>query len=439
MFDNRNINIDKFELLYGKSNAMDEYEAYKRRRRNRFVICMIITLLLVIIMLAYNYGADENVKSIERNGHGGGKKSILLITEVGDYGKEEQISIEVDEVKYSEAEIEKLFNDAEQILFDKILGDNPNLNKITSDLNLVSSLNDYPFNITWKTEKPLLVNSKGMLDRKRINEEFQKMNTSSIPVQLCATLKYENYSRDVYGYIVLSEPDDKTYDDIIQDLNDEIARKGEEEKESPVQELPSNIGGLPVTYRKKKDMSALGIMLIGIVCSFGIVFGQDKEIEKRLKKRNDELEKDYFQMISEYALYYRAGMNTRIIWLKICENYENEIAKGGQKHYAFEEMLVSRQEMLDGLGEVNAYEGFAKRCGVIKYRSFVSMIEQSVIVGRESLDILLEEELEKARREETNRTRMLVQEMSTKLLLPMMLMLVIVLIIVVVPAFISFY
>lgn len=438
MFGNRNINIDKFVLLYGKSNAMEEYEAYKKRRRNRFVICMIITLLLVIIMLVYNYGADEEIKCIERNGYGGGKKSILLITEVGDYGKEEQISIEVDEVKYSSTEIEKMFNDAEQILFDKILGDNPSLNEITSDLKLVSSLNDYPFNITWKTEKPLLVNSRGVLNRKRINEEFQVKNTKSIPMQLCATLKYEDFSRDVYGYIVLSNQN-KSYEDIMQDLSDEIARKGEEEKESPVQELPSNIGGLPVRYKKKKDMSSLGIILIGIVCAFGTVLGQDKEIEKKLRKRNDELEKDYFQILSEYALYYRAGMNTRIIWMKICENYEVEIMKGGQRHYAFEEMLISKQEMLDGLGEVNAYEGFAKRCGSIKYRSFVSMIEQSVIVGRESLDILLEEELEKARREETNRTRMLVQEMSTKLLFPMMLMLVIVLIIVVVPAFISFY
>lgn len=56
----------------------------------------------------------------------------------------------------------------------------------------------------------------------------------------------------------------------------------------------------------------------------------------------------------------------------------------------------------------------------------------------EELNVILDEEVLKARREELNRVKMLAQELSTKLLFPMMLMLIIVLVIVMVPAFISF-
>ena len=148
------------------------------------------------------------------------------------------------------------------------------------------------------------------------------------------------------------------------------------------------------------------------------------------------MDRDYPQIINQYALYYCAGMNHRAIWQEICNKYESD--KKGGKRFAYEEMLVTNRKLQEGVGELNAYEEFARRCQNVKYRAFVSLIEQWVQKGGNSLDILLEEEIDKAYKEENNRVRLLAQELSTKLLVPMIMMLVIVLVIVMVPAFISF-
>ena len=94
--------------------------------------------------------------------------------------------------------------------------------------------------------------------------------------------------------------------------------------------------------------------------------------------------------------------------------------------------------MEEGVGEISAFDEFAKRCGLNKYRHFISIICQAMGKGREDLLLMLEKEAEDAFVERKNRAKELGEKAGTKLLFPMFLMLMIVLVIVMIPAFITF-
>ena len=109
-----------------------------------------------------------------------------------------------------------------------------------------------------------------------------------------------------------------------------------------------------------------------------------------------------------------------------------------EKRYLYEEMLICEGRMNEGLGELSAYEGFAARCALHKYRQFISLVIQAAGKGRADLLPLLDREATEAFEERKNRAKELGEEAGTKLLFPMLMMLLVVLIIVMVPAFISF-
>ena len=94
--------------------------------------------------------------------------------------------------------------------------------------------------------------------------------------------------------------------------------------------------------------------------------------------------------------------------------------------------------MNEGMGELSAYEYFAARIGLHKYRQFISLVEQAIGKGRADLLPMLEREAGDAFAERKNRAREMGEEAGTRLLFPMLMMLFVVLIIVMMPAFISF-
>ena len=60
------------------------------------------------------------------------------------------------------------------------------------------------------------------------------------------------------------------------------------------------------------------------------------------------------------------------------------VYQGGQLVY--EEMGVALREMNSGISEVEAYERFGKRCGVLEYIKFGALLTQNLRKGSRSLD-----------------------------------------------------
>lgn len=184
---------------------------------------------------------------------------------------------------------------------------------------------------------------------------------------------------------------------------------------------------------------AFRVLFIGIIGSVLLWVFMDKALDDKMKIRKNQMLLDYPEIINKFNLLVNAGMTIRQAWNKISDDYKqsNRLDKG-QKRYVYEEMQVTLYELKLGVPEVNAYEQFGQRIGLMPYMKFSSMLVQNLKKGNKNMVDLLKQEAMEAFQERKETAKRLGEEASTKLLGPMMIMLLIVLIIILIPAFISF-
>ena len=115
------------------------------------------------------------------------------------------------------------------------------------------------------------------------------------------------------------------------------------------------------------------------------------------------------------------------------------LALGGQKRFAYEEIVFTCQEMENGVSEQEAYQRMGMRMGTGAYRSLAVLLTQNLKKGSKGLLELLKQESQEAFEERRRQAKTTGEKASTKLLLPMGMMLAVVLVILTVPAFLSFY
>lgn len=426
----------KLEIVYGKKEGNKKAKDLIRLKLKMVLMIIIVTGLLTIL-LKLNDGSKEEIKSIKRNDYGGGTKKISLVASIANSEISRKMTVDVKEKEYSREEVELFEESIEKDISNIILNENTSLDEVRSNLNLVKKIDKYPFEITWKSEYPNLLNSNGEINKVNIRNKFKEECVDRLPVNICASLDYLEYHYEIQMYVVLTGNIDTDIDDFMLDVSEAIAENDKRSGTNEYEELPGEVNGIPLTFRKEESGNWIVAMAVGIILACGFCIAKDKEIDKEYLERQKEMDKDYPQILNQYALYHCAGMNNRAIWEEICQRYKEKKKESKESRYAYEEMLITIGELREGVGETAAYENFAQRCQNSKYRVFVNLIGQAVKKGSVNLSNNLYEEMEKARREENNRVRMSAQEMSTKLLIPMIMMLVVVLIIVLVPAFIS--
>ena len=182
-------------------------------------------------------------------------------------------------------------------------------------------------------------------------------------------------------------------------------------------------------------------MLLSVFClagAAGILVAADREKERCLQKRREQMELDYPGLVMKLSLLIEAGLSTSRAFRKTALDYKQSRIPGKER-YAYEEMLLTCQEIDSGISEGEAYYRFGRRCGQIHYKTLATLLVQNLKKGNQGLLQTLERESEQAWEDRKRRARILGEEAATKLLLPMILMLLIVLAIIMIPAFLSFY
>ena len=200
--------------------------------------------------------------------------------------------------------------------------------------------------------------------------------------------------------------------------------------------LPEEAAGKKIRFYKTSSKQGWIILLIGAASAIIVISSKDRKLKEEADERRKQMQCDHPVILNRYMLYYMAGMNPRAIWYEICRRYEEESKQNiAGRRYAYEEMIAARNRMEEGCAELESYDLFAARCDDIRFRSFINFVKQAVITGGRGLNVILYEEMEKARREKLAQVKVSASEAGTKLLLPMFMMLAVVLVIVMVPAF----
>ncbi len=420
--------------LYIGDEASKRIRILGREKSLRFTLIAATAVLVAIpVFIADAMSHSTPVTSVRRSGYGEGDRTVSLTVCTED-GITEKVRVDVPERRYTEEELESMSQELDECLWDEILGDNQDRDHVMYDLVFPEHIEGYPFSITWKTDRPLIITSSGAIGVDRLEEEDK--DDEGVDVQIRATLKYMDHTEDKYSYVTVRRMN------APEGIREKIEAAVEENANMQVSDedmmLPSNADGIRIVFYDRTVNRGWAVLFIGITLAFLMMSAKDREVKEEADRRRQQMDEDLPKILNQYMLYHIAGMNPRTIWSAICKRYEErEGAKGRNRRYAYEEMITARNRMREGCGELAAYDEFAVRCDSVRYRSFVSIVKQSVVKGNRGLEDLMYEETEKARREGNDRIRIQASEAETKLLLPMFMMLIDVLVVVMVPAFIG--
>lgn len=364
---------------------------------------------------------------LRRKSYGEGEVPVSLSARVE--GKEEEIfEYIVEERKYTTQEAEELYAKAVRVLPKAICGQNESLEDVRTHLDLVTSLEGYPFSISWESDSYSIVNTDGTVN----NEELRE----AAVVALTAQFRYENLTWDYQMYVRVN-PKQYTGQELLRRRIEELLRRQEEKTGTmDTMILPDTVGSMPIVWKEIVEDSSVYLLLLVLSTAIFLYWTRSREPDRRLENRRKELLLDYPEIVNKLALYMGAGMTIRNAFFKLAEDYRKQQKE--RKRYVYEEILMTCYELQSGRSEKEAYDHFGKRCQVQVYMKLSTLLSQNLRKGSNDLLKMLRQEADNAFAERKNLAKKLGEEAGTKLLLPMMMMLCIVMVIIMIPAYFSF-
>ena len=370
---------------------------------------------------------------INREDYGGNSVNHQLQMQI-EGEKSENVEIQVSPRMYSEEEVQSLFRQAMNKLDQVILGENETADHVVKPLYFPQELEGYPFAISWEPGRYDVMDMNGRINQDAVLEEDPE--GEGVLVKITGILRYGTEEAAYNTQVLVFADVEETETIRNQVLN--VARQAEEvSREEKSFVLPEQVNGRTVRWRFRKESKVMPVLMLGaVICVFLVVQERQKK-EKLRKDRKEQMLFDYPEIVSQFTMLMGAGMTAKNVWKKITADYCGQKERGGRVRDAYEEMVITIQEMQSGIPEAECYERFAARCGLVPYMKMGALLSQNLRKGAKGTSDMLKMEAIQAMEDRKSRARRLGEEAGVKLLLPMLLMLVIVLVIVVVPAFLS--
>ena len=416
------IEKDFRELIPGGNVGNQIQEYYKHKKKE---MCMLLLFALFLLGISfyseYQFRRPEENK-LERNEYGEGKKEVALEIKVNEE-KWDSLVMTLEEKEYTEEEITQLYQMAVKELPNSIINNNSDLNKITSALELVTVLDEYPFQISWYSSRPEIIDEDG--------EVYFENVTQQEEVSLKALFQYGEWEREE---VILVKVLPKSENDYLFYLSKSLKEKEGVTRAEKDFLLPDTYqeNSLQWRYPSSNSTIVLGILFF-IILPF-VSYQKDAEIHRKIQKRREELMDSFPDFISQLVLYMEAGMSVSGALFRFLQDGQ----RNNKKEYLYEELAFVCRQMKNGLPEKEGYELLAVRCNLPSYRKLSNLLIQHIQKGSNTILDNLRKEAAKAVEEKKGRIQKRGEEMGTKLLFPMMIMLLIVMVFIMVPAMFSF-
>lgn len=420
---------DKLRILQPAISVSAQVREYYLAR---YRTILMVILAGVLICLAAWWRAHSNPRLMEgsyiwRNTYGEGDVPIELAAQIA--GEEEEIfQYIVEERKYTKDEAEMLYQEATEDLPEVVRGQNNSLEDVRYNLDLVTRMEGYPFEISWESSSYALVNTDGTVDNSKLRE--------GVIVMLTAHFRYEQLLWDHQMYVLVN-PVIYTNKEMLRSRIEDLLHVQEERTGSEeAMVLPDSVESEPIVWREIIEDSSGYLLLLVLFTAGFLYWGAGRELDRQLDRRKRELLLDYPEIVNKLALYMGAGMTIRNAFVKMGEDYKKQQKE--RRRYVYEEILITCNELQSGRSESESYDHFGRRCQVPVYMKLCTLLSQNIRKGSNDLMQMLRLEADNAFAERKNLAKKLGEEAGTKLLLPMMMMLCIVMVIIMIPAYFSF-
>ena len=387
-------------------------------------IILIVGILLsgILGITAYQRRALENGYELKRRELSEGDYREEVIA----YLRKEKIpvTVTVDERMLSEEEAEEQFLKSEVLLLERLRGENESLSLVTKDLDFISWIPETGIEVEWVEKQLDYFYSDGKIRENQGQSEI-------VELQLSAIMICQEYTKELAIKITVLP----TTADVSQDLLRLIESENETTRSGSSFLLPKEFQGQTITWKRPMDHTWIYVLLLTLVASIALVCGVRIDQRAEKKRRVEELEKDYAQIVSKFTMLLSAGLSVRNAWERIVIMQRR---KGISEKIIDEELRWGLREMQKGIPEMSVYERFGQRVGEVHFKKLMALFISDKKRGTLPLLDAMNQEMLCAWEEQKRKTRQQGEKIGTKLLLPMMGMLSVVFLIVLIPAFLSF-
>lgn len=401
---------------------------WKKRLRN-------VILLLVLIGVAFLFcftqspvsetlvdnclTRGEEEKEVHLTVQGKDKEGVI----------EKEVVLSLDSRQFTKEEKCELTERVRSYLDNNLKGENTSLKNVSRELNFVKSVPQTDISFLWMPDENYIT-SEGKI----VEESIPK---GGVATELDVTATWKNWKETYHFSIFLLKPVYSREELFEKRVKQVLQKRLQEEAEQSVVHLPKQIEGKEIIYAttdEEKNYSLVYVLLLVFLLLPVIWHYRQKEEQK---KREEQLLLDHPRIVNRFMLLLGAGLTLRKIVERLVVEYESGCEKGGERRYVYEEMCVLLQEMRDGVSEGDAFLHFGKRCALLPYLRFTSVLTQNMKKGAEGILQILEKESIEALEQRKQRILQLGEKAGTKLLFPMMVMLGLVMAIIMVPAFMT--
>lgn len=417
--------------LYPKGNKDRLYQDYQRKKLKSMGLMLLIGL---VSGLYFHLSSRMEVKlsdgaQLIRNEWGAGDYKVVLRANAGEWSR--KFDMQVSERQYTKEEKEELKKQLCQRLPELIKGENQDLYHVESDLALVTSIEGYPFSLSWDSEKPERVGRDGKVKR-------EKMTAGGEWVTIRALIKdkeAEMDSLELQVFVISKNLSPK--EEFFELLENALLRLDSTETDKKKIQLPYNLNGIKVDWQEQKADNSIFIFLLFLAGSILIGWGMDQDLKKSSKKRNRYLLLEYAGFVSRLRLYLSAGLTVRKAFIRMTKDYAGQKGSKG-RGYLYEEMKAACHQLENGVAEEQVYQQWGQRCGEMRYRRLSFLIASYLKQGNDQLLQMLAQEADSAGEDRKNYARKTGEEAGTKLLLPMVMMMIVVMLLVLLPVYLDF-
>lgn len=369
--------------------------------------------------------------SLERSSWGQGSRAYSLLVD-GLFERELPVEVELQERVYTKEEAYVVYERLLEELPTYILGDNASLMEVRSNLNLISSIDQYGVRLSWQSDDVQVLDSFGEVHAEGLSPQGKEV---FLKVRMTDGSWPEEYLLPVRVMPPLLTAEEELEEEFLA----LIKQQDEAQKTEDSLVLPIEFEGRVLSYRSAEKSPLWQLVVLGAVGAVLVELKSGNDVKKQEELRKRQMLLDYSEVLSRLIIFLGAGMSIRSAWDKISGDYRQALKRGRRgKRFIYEEMYVTSCQLGSGVSENKAFQEFGRRCGLLQYTKLVSLLEQNRKNGSRNLRETLKLEMAEAFEQRKHQARRLGEEAGTKLLLPLFMLLTVVMIMIAVPALIEF-
>lgn len=423
------------KLLTQLNPGKEKETLYRDYQKKKMILMGMIIIIGFVSALSLHLSSRMETKLAEgariiRNEWGAGDFKIILSARTNMWNQ--KIALYVREKQYTVAEKEKLMEALRLGLPDLIKGKNQDLYHVTSKLNLITSVKEYPFRISWESGNHERIETNGTVKREGISKEGEW-------VTLRALIRDKQQEiHDTFEIEIFLLPESLTSEELFfRELENKLIREEAKDDREGQLNLPQSLDGQSISWKEQKEEYSFWIFLLFLVGAAAAGSGMDRDLKRSIQKRNEQLMSEYAGFVSMLRLYLMAGLTIKKAFIQIANDYGGQKMSQG-KRCLYEEIKTLCFQLENGMEEEQVYQQWGCRCGEMRYRRLSFLLGVHLKQGNSQLISLLAGEAETAQEDRRNYARKLGEEAGTKLLLPMIMMLAVVMMLVLLPAYMGF-